>query len=405
MSVEIRLREHMSAQVSLSNQQVAFLREHLSDQIAVLPTGEQERYELHAGSHVGFVMLPEGQIIIIEPKVRVETLFALLAEVYDPSHQIFRDEQQSYTSVQALFEFVVRFFIGQVEDLIARGVLRGYHRVSDNLLTIRGKLLIDETLRRRPGLHDQHRCSFGEFTADIPENQILCSTALLLQPYRYSERNLAARLRRISLALNRVSPSAEARGLFHRITYHRLNEPYRPTLALARLLLEQITFSGSAGREAFLCYMVDMDWLFEAYVSNVVRKMTRHWGVRLCVQESHPLDFGGKIMIRPDMILYDQGRPSLVLDAKYKLLAHQEDLYQMVAYCHALNLQWAVLIHPASEEAPSGVVTVRGQVPLSVFYQSLDLSGNPSQLRTHAEALEQSLADRVLASAQAGSYI
>lgn len=396
MSDEIRLREHSTAHVSLSLTQVAFLRAALRERIEILSTGEQGRYELKSGSHVGFVMLPEGGKLILEPKVQIDTLFTLLARVYDPTREIFRDAPQTYSSVQELFEFVVRVFATHVEELIARGIVRGYRPIRENVNAIRGKLLLAETLRHRPGIFDQHTCRFSEFTADIPENQILHATAFALQPYPYREQTLAARLRRVALTLGDAQYDGDALQLFQRLTFHRLNEPYRPALALARFLLEQLAFSGSTGNQTFLSYLIDMNWLFEAYVIAVVETMARRWGMSLRAQEIHALDAGHKIEIRPDMILYAPHAPCLVLDAKYKLAAQQHDIYQVIAYCHALNVEHAVLIHPTNEQAPTGTVTVKGQPPLLVSYLALDLGGNPAQLEVHTQELENSLA-RLLA--------
>lgn len=392
MRNEIRLKEYSSALVALTDAQVAFLTRTLGDRLIVQPTVEPGRYEVKAGSHVGFVMLPGERTLVIEPKVPVQTLFALLAQVYDPAREFLRDEPQGFTTVQDLFEFVVRIFGNLVDDLIKRGVLHGYRPVIDERIAIRGKLLLAETLRHRPGLHDRHYCAYNEFTTDIPENRILRSAAFLLQPLRYREPGLSARLRRVSMDLSRVSVDREARRLFQQLTFHRLNEHYRPALLLARLLLDHLTFSGSEGGEMFLCYLVDMNWLFETYVTGVVEGFARHNGLRLAAQEHHSLDVGHKVSLYPDMILSDWEGPCLVLDAKYKLFAHREDIYQMVAYCHALQQQRAVLIHPASEDAPAGMVRIKGQPPITIHYLSLDLNGNPEQLKLHAAELEQSLA-------------
>lgn len=396
MRNEIRLREYSSALVALTDAQVGFLTRFLADRLTVQPTVDPGRYQLKAGSYVGFVMLPGECTLIIEPKVPVPTLFAMLAQVYDPAREFLRDDPQGFTTVQDLFEFVVRIFANLVDDLIKRGVLHGYRPVIDERIAIRGKLLLAQTLRHRPGLHDRHYCAYNEFTTDIPENRILRSATFLLQPFRYRERELSARLRRISLDLSLVRVDREARRLFQQLEFHRLNEHYRPALLLARLLLDHLTFSGSKGDEMFLSYLVDMNWLFETYVTDVVQGFARHNELRLAAQEEHSLDVGHKVSLYPDMVLFDRDGPCLVLDAKYKLLAHREDIYQMVAYCHALQQQRAVLIHPSSESAPAGTVRIKGQPPITIHYLSLDLNGDPAQLKLHAPELELSLASVLL---------
>jgi 5-methylcytosine-specific restriction enzyme subunit McrC len=391
MGEEIRLAEHQTREIDLSPTDVALLRRELEHAVEVWPTDEPGHYVLKASSHVGFVALPGGRTLIIEPKVPIETLFALLAAVYDPKYTIFRDEPQDYTTVKALFEFVVRIFVAHVEDLVARGILRSYRAIVDDPVALRGRLLFPETLRRRPVLRDRHWCTYNCFTPDIVENRILRWAAFCVQPYAYREASLSGRLRRIGLALAQVSLDPEARRLFERLSFHRLNDPYRPALMLARLLLDNLTFSGAAGGEPFLAYLVDMNWLFECYVGAVLKQAALRWNIRVLEQASRHLDTGRHIRVIPDVILSYRDSPLMVIDAKYKLDATHSDLYQALAYCHAVGLSRAVLVHPASERSPEGAIVIRGPGDVRVHYLSLDLSGGPEQL----EAQGRQLAERV----------
>jgi len=389
MGDDIRLAEHQVREVSLSAAEAALLRRELGHAVEVWPTSDPDHYTLKAGSHVGFATLPGGRTLVIEPKVPVETLFALLAAVYEPGKDVFRDEPQTYTTVTALFEFVVRIFAIQVEDLIACGLLHGYRSITEDLTTVRGRLRLAETLHCRPALHDRHICTYSRFTPDVDENRILRWTAFCLQVHRYREVALTGRLRRIGLALSDATLDPEARWLFEQMGFHRLNDPYRPALALARLLLDHLTFSGTSGGEPFLAYLVDMDWLFERYLGMVLKQAAVGWGLRVREQEHQPLDTASQVITRPDVIIYWQDRPVLVIDAKYKLAAAQSDLYQILAYCHILGLTTGVLVHPAHERAPAGALAIRGPGGIYLRYLALDLRGNPAQLQVQVRALAE----------------
>lgn len=388
MEAEIVLREQgPPREANLTPAEVVLLRREMTDRLDIWPTGEVGRYLLKARSHVGFVALPSGRFIVIEPKVRIDTLFALLAAVYDPARSVFREEPQAYTSVAGLFEFVVRFFVAHVEDLIARGVLHGYRQISEDLVALRGRLLVTETLRGHPGLKDRHWCAYSHFAADVIENRILRWTSRCLAGLRYQEAGLATRLRRIEMALAAVALDPEARRLSESIDYHRLNEHYRPALILARLLLDHLSFSGMAGGNPFVAFLVDMDWLFERYLGVVLKRAAGAWDVQVVEQEHHTLDHAGQFSVRPDVVLYRQGRPQLVVDAKYKLDGAHGDLYQMLAYCHAVGLSKGILVYPASEAAPSGELAIRGPGDALIRYLTLDLSGGPDRLEVHAQEL------------------
>ena len=70
---------------------------------------------------------------------------------------------------------------------------------------------------------------------------------------------LNLRLRRLLRVLTDVVLDWQAVERFDRLVYHRLNEHYRPALALARLLLSYLSLSGSRGPNQFLAFLVDMN--------------------------------------------------------------------------------------------------------------------------------------------------
>jgi 5-methylcytosine-specific restriction enzyme subunit McrC len=210
-----------------------------------------------------------------------------------------------------------------------------------------------------------------------------------LQAARYRTPGLAGRLRYLARALGAaaLTPGGPPRGL--RFDFNRLNERYRPALALAQLLLDHLTLSGAAGEEPFLAFLVEMSWLFERYVSAVLGAAAPAWGLSAHTQERHPLDAAQRLVVRPDVILYRGSAPVLVVDAKYKLSAAEGDVYQMLAYCHTLGLPRGVLIHPGHERAPAGELLLRGPAPVRVTYVALGLQGGPQEVAGHAAEVAQ----------------
>jgi len=376
----LTLHEHEQREVNLSSIEVDTLRRFFPKQLEVWPTLEPGKYQIKAHSYAGVIVLPSGKTIYIDPKIPVQTLFALLARVYDPNKEIFDDQPQPYSTISELFEFIVSFFASHTEDLIARGLLRGYQSRIEDSQAIRGRLLIAETLHHHPGLHDKHWCSYRHFTPDVPENRILLWTTFVLRAWNYVDVALFGRLHRIQHILADVYMDPYARLLVDRLEFHRLNDSYEPALTLARLILDHLSFTGSQGTEPFLAYLIDMDVLFQQYLSVVLQQETRKNEFWVKEEETHPLDLGRQIIIRPDILLYKGEKPCLIVDAKYKLSAAQEDLYQMLAYCHAVGLNQAVLVHPDSETAPIGSVSMRGPGDIRVDYLSLNLSGDLQQI-------------------------
>lgn len=397
---EIILREHESNEVNLSITDVDLLRKSFSTQLEVWPTTEPGKYLIKAKSYVGIIILPSGQKIIIEPKIPVQTLFAILARVYDPEKEYFQDLVHPFTTINDLFEFIVSFFCAHTEDLIKRGLLRGYQSHTEDLQMIRGRLLILETLHRSPGVYDSHWCSFRNFTPDIKENRVLLWTAYVLHTWDFSDPILFNRIHRIQQAMAHVLLDPDARLLLDGMEFHRLNDTYKPALTLARLILDHLAFTGITGNEPFKAYLINMNTLFQDYLAVVIDQGLESKGFRVKTTEQHKLDKHNKVNIEPDILIYDKVNPVLVVDAKYKLNKAEDDLYQMLAYCHTLDLPQGILIHPESETAPAGSIEIRGAGEILVDYLSLDLNGTPEQLKENAAILVEKIKEYLVVTRQ-----
>ena len=390
MTSHVTLKEHGEAYVAISDSDASSIQDELRGKLDLDPSSRRGKYLVKAGSHVGFVELPGEIRVAIEPKIPIDTILYLLSLVYDPSKEFFKAPSQTYSTIEGLFEFVVSIFVSHVEDLISRGIIRGYRSRTDDLIAIRGRLLIAETIHKRPALRDRHWCSYSRFTGDIAENVILRSTIQVLRAHSFRENALHGRLWRAFRALTGVTIEDDPRSKFEQLEFHRLNEHYRPALSLARLLLDHITFTGSTGDQAFLSFLVDMDWLFEKVVGEFLRRGAGRAGIWVQEQKHHRLDRAGVIRVQPDYILYRGSEPILVLDAKYKIDPHQADVYQILAYCHALRIQEAALVHPVSEYAPAPQLTILGTGNVRVHYLSVDLSGGPAEIDLAGEQLAAS---------------
>lgn len=391
----IRLREQETAQIDLTEDEVGAILRMLQGKLQIAPTWEHGLYNVTTRSYVGIVPLPTGRPVLISPKVPVETLFALLAAIYDPSREIFHDDPASYTTVEALFEFVVCLFVSHVEDLITRGILRGYRTSVEDGPVLRGRLLLTETIRHHPGLHNRFWFAFSRFTPDVLENRILRWTAFSLLRFPYRDSTLPSRLRRIDRTMSDVILAPDAHRLFSRLAYHRLNDPYRPALELARLLLDQLTFSGTPGSELFLAFLIEMNQLFQDYVTVEISAAARNWGLGVLSLPSYPLDWDGIFKVIPDVVLTRNGIPLLVVDAKYKLEEAQNDIYQMVSYCHALGIDRAVLVHPRNHSELPTEAIIRGPGAISLAYMGLDLTGGPAQLADQSKRMASQVKESI----------
>ena len=362
----IRLRENeTSPGIDLPAELASALRSRYKpEQLKIAPSWAGG-YDLSAGNHIGTIAYsgPAGGLrIIIEPKVPIANLFYMLTYAHELPD--FGREVAPLVAGEDLFDLVVRIFIGQVDDIVRRGIHRGYVDFEEHAPHLRGRLLLAQQVRRGTVAVAFHQRT-NEFTADLLENRILRGMLSLLARVPFADRELSLRIRRTLSAFAEASPVSVGPADCGRVVYTRLNERYRSPINLARLFLKHLSLEGRSGETPFVTFLVPMYQLFELFVARLLeRELAALPRYSVHPQETIWLDEARQLKARPDMVLNRDGRPLLVLDTKYKVYNEkpaEADIYQMVTYCHTLHVERAILIYP-SDHAPDDRYRMRSGV-------------------------------------------
>ena len=359
-SPRLALREHRSKVVSLSEEQAGALngaggRKYLSVEPSEIPG----HWQVSAHHYVGSISV-DGIQVLVRPKIPLRNLFLLL-EVGLREHD-WRDEAGLYETSQDLLPALVSFFARTAETTLARGLYHSYREQRDRLVAVRGRIDMDRQLAR-PGVVIPTACRFTEFTADLIENSYLkaaVSRSLRVAGVQSADRH---RLMRHLVALEDVDDVRHHASAYDDVVFTRLNEHYRPALRLARLVLANLTLQDTLGEVEASSFMLDMNELFERFVTERLRRALRG---RLDVKDQHRshLDEGRDVAIRPDLLFRSAGSDRLVADIKYKLTddsagGPNADLYQLLAYTTALNLPEGVLIYCLDADDPDSAAGSR----------------------------------------------
>lgn len=354
--------------------------------------------------------------VIVRPKIRPENLFFLL-EVGLPS-EAWQAEAIDYATNDELLPALVSFFARSAETTLARGLFHHYRHEEDDLLALRGRIDFVRQFRRG-GVLVPMACEWDNFTADVDENRCLIAAIRLTLRVPDVPHDDRRRLRRLLAALDGVAePTASvALDRLDRIQYTRLNEHYRPALRLARLILANCTLQDQHGDTAASAFMLDMNQLFEDFVTARLQRTLRG---RLDVraQARTYFDDERRVPMRPDLVFECQGRRVGVADLKYKLadgdtdtastagpLARQGDYYQLLAYTTALNLKEGTLIYCADVNEDEAVERHIPNVSLAesaitvqhagtrLHAVAINLSGSPSDIDGQIAALAEHLVE------------
>ena len=427
----LTLREHGSEVLPLTGDQASALnRVGDGKYLSIEPIKPSGHWQVSAHNYVGSINVG-GLQVLVRPKIPLRNLFLLL-EV-GLRERDWRDEATRYETTGDLLPALVSFFARAAETTLARGLYHSYRERRDRLIAMRGRIDMERQFTR-PGVVIPTACRFTDFTADLIENSYM--KAAVSRSLRVAEVQPVDR-RRLMQHLVTLEDVGDVR---HRPTDHdsvvftRLNEHYKPALRLARLVLENLTLQDTIGEVTASSFMLDMNELFERFVTERLRRALRG---RLAVkdQQTSYLDAERRVAIRPDLTFGSSGFTRFVADIKYKLTddsagGRNADYYQLLAYTTALDLPEGMLIYcrdtddtagatgsestlvtnaadllspvrvPAGERAAMSSVRVRHTGTVLHTY-ALDLSGTPDDVDRIMKALAGRIADRVMVASQA----
>ena len=313
------------------------------------------RSAVQVTSFVGVVRAPDGYQIEVLPKVGKaisggdiearQLLIDMLRCLPDFRHVKTGNAKLLATRMPLLEAFIAEF-LREVERVVKHGLRNDYFSWQDNLLSLRGKLLVEPHLRQNMFRVDRFFTEHDEFSANRPENRIL-HTALrrvLLQSASQANHRLA---RELAFVFEGVPISQAPSVDFQRIRPDRTMSHYGGALGWARLILADVSPLTGTGRHCAPSLLFPMEALFEAFVAkHLARQIVRPLIVKTQTYSHHLVIHRGKnwFRIRPDVLIRDADHNRLVLDTKWKLLdglmsnrthkygLSQSDLYQLHAY-------------------------------------------------------------------------
>lgn len=389
----IHLREYGEpALVQISEAQAVLLaRVGLVEAVRAADAGW---WELRPGGKVGAVRVGDLDVRVA-PKVDIERIVFLLG--YRLRGVAWQESVVPVEAVDGIVHVLAEMFTRSVTEAIRPGLLQGYQVMEEALPVVRGRIRIEEQLKRRPGTWLPIEVSYDDFTVNTPENQVLRAALERLQRNPLVSSDVRLRMGALLLQFADVARLVPGMPLPQwRIT--RINRRYDMALELARLVLASSSFEHRVGTVTVDGFVLDVPRIFEDFVSVALADVLPGLLPGSSVMDQYPatLDEGSEVDMRPDVVWLDEGlRPIAVLDAKYK----QEkvsgypnvDLYQCLAYATVLDLPDAHLIY-AKGNVDVRHYTVRGS-GVRIHAHALDLDQPPEGLLASISAIARGLRD------------
>ena len=303
----------------------------------------------------------DGLSVLIEPKIGIPQLLSLACYAMGA----FRLQERrlfDFEECTALPDSLALALGVAARRAFSRGLLHGYRTEEEALQTVRGRIRLDEQIRRRFGIAVPVEVRYDEYTDDILANQLVKAAAWRLSRSRLRSVEARRNLGWISGTLENVSFVEFPPRNVPELPVDRLNRHYGDVVALSRLILRHGAFESGRGDVRASGFLMDMNVVFQEFVTVALREelglTERSFRSDGQLKGSHriSLDSEGQVRLEPDLTWWDGGHCVFVGDAKYKRIDYRDapnaDLYQLLAYTTALNLPGGMLIYAKGEREP-----------------------------------------------------
>ena len=294
----------------------------------------------------------------------------------------------------SLLDIFILHFCDQLRIQLTRGMIRKYIRREKNLNVLRGKLRVDQQLKRNLVHKERLFCQYDELSADNAYNHVLKYVLGILLKAATGNRAL----QQVSELRARFEPVSDLTvniPMLDSLTFDRLTERYEPVFNQCRYFLEGLYPDVVTGKKDCLSLLFDMNSLFEDYVASELRPAARIQNLRIREQSPRKyfatIESSGKsvFMMRPDISFVDKKNQAVMIaDAKWKMLDEAEkklgisqaDMYQMGSYASSYEVNSLALIYPMQEKLTKPVHMTLEGTKTRLLVQPVDISDHSPAL-------------------------
>ena len=342
---------------------------------------------IQARNYVGVLQTKSGLTIEILPKIadkndaeRSKTVFIKMLRTL--KNFPFKSSNLASLKTQnlPLLEIFISMFLCELEALVKKGIKSDYVALEENLNFLKGKLNINEQIKRNSIHKERFYVGYSEFLSDIKINRIIKTTLKFLYKKSNSSIN-QQKIRELLFIFDEVLECEDYKNFFAKLVMNRQVKHYEQTLLWCKIFLLGNSFTPHKGDDLALALLFDMNALFENYVGNFIKKsfpstILQHSGKHL-VEE--PKSF----KLRPDIFL----KGKFIADTKWKIVSSrddisQADLYQLYAYGKKHECDKLHLIYPKIDDIRQKTMKFRydDEMLLEILYFDLEKDENNANL-------------------------
>ena len=342
---------------------------------------------IQARNYVGVLQTKSGLTIEILPKIadKIDTdkskaVFIKMLKTL--KNFPFKSSNLASLKTQnlPLLEIFISMFLCELEALVKKGIKSDYVALEENLKFLKGKLNINEQIKRNSIHKERFYVGYSEFLNDIKINRIIKTTLKFLYKKSNSSKN-QQKIRELLFIFDEVSEYEDYKNSFEKLIINRQVKHYEQTLLWCKIFLLNNSFTPHKGDDLALALLFDMNALFESYVGDFIKKSFP--STILQHSEKYLIENPKSFKLRPDIFL--EGK--FIADTKWKIVKSrddisQADLYQLYAYGKKYECGKLYLIYPKIDGVEQEPMKFRydDEMWLEILYFDLEKDENNENL-------------------------
>src|SRR5574344_1829566 len=261
---------------------------------------------LQAKSYVGTIQTTSGFILEILPKTvkdndiekSKQIFMKLLHLLYKlPNYKNIDSANFELIKNLEIFEIFIFMFLEEVGIIIKKRIKSDYVGFEDNLFYLKGKLLINEQIKRNSIHKERFYVQYDDYNQNRAENRLIKSTLKLLSSISRDFDN-QRKIRQYLEHMNWIELSLNVDKDFSMVKTDRGMEHYKNALIWSKVFLKKESFSSFSGDTVSFAILYPMEKLFECFVEWWLEKKYPHLQIEA---QNGGVDFVKKLFtVRPD---------------------------------------------------------------------------------------------------------
>lgn len=216
----------------------------------------------------------------------------------------------------------------EISKLIKRGLFKEYITTTDEISSLKGKILLNDSIKKNSQKKMKMYCEFDVYSENIYLNQIIKTAAMyLIYSKKITDKVKIKKLKNVLNYLRDVDTVSIKTIKWNSIRYTKNNKIYKISINICHLIIDGLLSTKSDGKIEFKNYIDDqkMHKLYEKFILEYYKYHYPNLHAKVSeigwnIEEKNMISLLPKM--KTDITLYYEDR-ILIIDAKY-----YSDMYQ-----------------------------------------------------------------------------